>query len=59
MNILNNGRFGIPAACTGSMKYCIKKSVKFFLILVIIDLIFILNLFFIKIITIFNVKFLD
>ena len=27
MNILNNGRFGIPAACTGSMKYCIKKTV--------------------------------
>lgn len=27
MNILNNGRFGIPAACTGSMKYCIKKSI--------------------------------
>ncbi|KHN86962.1 Very long-chain specific acyl-CoA dehydrogenase, mitochondrial [Toxocara canis] len=27
MNILNNGRFGIPAACTGSMKWCIKKTV--------------------------------
>uniref|UniRef100_A0A0K0D3E4 Very long-chain specific acyl-CoA dehydrogenase, mitochondrial n=1 Tax=Angiostrongylus cantonensis TaxID=6313 RepID=A0A0K0D3E4_ANGCA len=27
MNILNNGRFGIPAACTGAMKYCIQKTV--------------------------------
>uniref|UniRef100_A0A0K0DXU5 Very long-chain specific acyl-CoA dehydrogenase, mitochondrial n=1 Tax=Strongyloides stercoralis TaxID=6248 RepID=A0A0K0DXU5_STRER len=27
MNILNNGRFGIPAAMTGSMKYCIDKSI--------------------------------
>uniref|UniRef100_A0AC35TGH4 Very long-chain specific acyl-CoA dehydrogenase, mitochondrial n=1 Tax=Rhabditophanes sp. KR3021 TaxID=114890 RepID=A0AC35TGH4_9BILA len=27
MNILNNGRFGIPAAMTGSMKYCIQKSI--------------------------------
>ncbi|MFH4973585.1 hypothetical protein AB6A40_000294 [Gnathostoma spinigerum] len=27
MNILNNGRFGIPAACTGSMKHCIKKTI--------------------------------
>ncbi|VDO82584.1 unnamed protein product [Haemonchus placei] len=27
MNILNNGRFGIPASCTGSMKYCIQKTV--------------------------------
>nr|CDJ86276.1 Acyl-CoA dehydrogenase and Acyl-CoA oxidase dehydrogenase domain containing protein [Haemonchus contortus] len=27
MNILNNGRFGIPAMCTGAMKYCIKKTV--------------------------------
>ncbi|CAD6192164.1 unnamed protein product [Caenorhabditis auriculariae] len=28
MNILNNGRFGIPAACTGSMKHCIQKTVE-------------------------------
>ncbi|KAI6184255.1 hypothetical protein M3Y97_00576400 [Aphelenchoides bicaudatus] len=28
MNILNNGRFGIPAACTGSMKHCLKKTVE-------------------------------
>uniref|UniRef100_A0A915DUG1 Acyl-CoA dehydrogenase/oxidase C-terminal domain-containing protein n=1 Tax=Ditylenchus dipsaci TaxID=166011 RepID=A0A915DUG1_9BILA len=27
MHILNNGRFGIPAACTGSMKYSIKKTI--------------------------------
>uniref|UniRef100_A0A915EDI9 Acyl-CoA dehydrogenase/oxidase C-terminal domain-containing protein n=1 Tax=Ditylenchus dipsaci TaxID=166011 RepID=A0A915EDI9_9BILA len=27
MNILNNGRFGLPAGCTGSMKYCIKKTI--------------------------------
>lgn len=27
MNILNNGRFGIPAACVGSMKFCIRKTV--------------------------------
>uniref|UniRef100_A0A0K0FB16 Very long-chain specific acyl-CoA dehydrogenase, mitochondrial n=1 Tax=Strongyloides venezuelensis TaxID=75913 RepID=A0A0K0FB16_STRVS len=27
MNILNNGRFGIPAAMTGSMKYCIDKTI--------------------------------
>lgn len=27
MNILNNGRFGIPAACTGAMKVCIKKTI--------------------------------
>ncbi|VDM65662.1 unnamed protein product [Strongylus vulgaris] len=27
MNILNNGRFGIPAACTGAMKFCIQKTV--------------------------------
>ncbi|EYC19538.1 hypothetical protein Y032_0024g922 [Ancylostoma ceylanicum] len=27
MNILNNGRFGIPAACTGAMKLCIQKTV--------------------------------
>ncbi|ULU05171.1 hypothetical protein L5515_013840 [Caenorhabditis briggsae] len=27
MNILNNGRFGIPAACTGAMKHCIQKTV--------------------------------
>ncbi|CEF67376.1 Acyl-CoA oxidase/dehydrogenase, central domain and Acyl-CoA dehydrogenase/oxidase C-terminal domain and Acyl-CoA dehydrogenase/oxidase, N-terminal and middle domain and Acyl-CoA dehydrogenase/oxidase, N-terminal domain-containing protein [Strongyloides ratti] len=27
MNILNNGRFGIPAAMTGAMKYCIDKSI--------------------------------
>uniref|UniRef100_A0A915PXZ4 Very long-chain specific acyl-CoA dehydrogenase, mitochondrial n=1 Tax=Setaria digitata TaxID=48799 RepID=A0A915PXZ4_9BILA len=28
MNILNNGRFGIPAACTGSMKFCIRKTIE-------------------------------
>lgn len=28
MNILNNGRFGIPAACTGAMKHCIQKTVR-------------------------------
>uniref|UniRef100_A0A914HE95 Very long-chain specific acyl-CoA dehydrogenase, mitochondrial n=1 Tax=Globodera rostochiensis TaxID=31243 RepID=A0A914HE95_GLORO len=28
MNILNNGRFGIPAATTGSMKYCIQKTIE-------------------------------
>uniref|UniRef100_A0A8R1HQA4 Very long-chain specific acyl-CoA dehydrogenase, mitochondrial n=1 Tax=Caenorhabditis japonica TaxID=281687 RepID=A0A8R1HQA4_CAEJA len=28
MNILNNGRFGIPAACTGSMKHCIQKTIE-------------------------------
>ncbi|CAB3403799.1 unnamed protein product [Caenorhabditis bovis] len=28
MNILNNGRFGIPAACTGAMKHCIQKTVE-------------------------------
>ncbi|KAI1719984.1 acyl-CoA dehydrogenase, middle domain-containing protein [Ditylenchus destructor] len=28
MNILNNGRFGIPAACTGSMKYSINKTIE-------------------------------
>uniref|UniRef100_A0A8R1XNS8 Very long-chain specific acyl-CoA dehydrogenase, mitochondrial n=1 Tax=Onchocerca volvulus TaxID=6282 RepID=A0A8R1XNS8_ONCVO len=28
MNILNNGRFGIPAACTGSMKFCIQKTIE-------------------------------
>lgn len=33
MNILNNGRFGIPAACTGAMKYCIQKTVLFFVLL--------------------------
>jgi very long chain acyl-CoA dehydrogenase len=27
MNVLNNGRFGIPAACTGAMKYCLQKTV--------------------------------
>uniref|UniRef100_A0A0N4ZFX0 Very long-chain specific acyl-CoA dehydrogenase, mitochondrial n=1 Tax=Parastrongyloides trichosuri TaxID=131310 RepID=A0A0N4ZFX0_PARTI len=27
MNILNNGRFGIPAAMVGAMKYCIQKSI--------------------------------
>ncbi|CAG9533914.1 unnamed protein product [Cercopithifilaria johnstoni] len=27
MNILNNGRFGIPAACSGSMKFCIQKTI--------------------------------
>ncbi|KAL3069575.1 hypothetical protein niasHT_031523 [Heterodera trifolii] len=26
MNILNNGRFGIPAATTGSVKFCIQKT---------------------------------
>lgn len=28
VNILNNGRFGIPAATTGSMKYCIQKTIE-------------------------------
>ncbi|KAH7722958.1 Protein ACDH-12 a [Aphelenchoides avenae] len=28
MNILNNGRFGIPAAMTGCMKHCIKKTIE-------------------------------
>lgn len=28
MNILNNGRFGIPAACTGAMRHCIHKTVE-------------------------------
>lgn len=28
MNILNNGRFGIPAACTGAMKYSLKKTIE-------------------------------
>jgi len=28
MNILNNGRFGLPAGCTGSMKYCLKKTIE-------------------------------
>lgn len=27
MNILNNGRFGLPATCTGAMKYCIQKTI--------------------------------
>ncbi|KAK6039102.1 acyl-CoA dehydrogenase protein, partial [Cooperia oncophora] len=27
MHILNNGRFGIPAMCTGAMKHCIQKTV--------------------------------
>ncbi|CAD5212393.1 unnamed protein product [Bursaphelenchus okinawaensis] len=27
MNILNNGRFGIPAAMTGCMRWCIQKTV--------------------------------
>ncbi|KAI8770611.1 very long-chain specific acyl-CoA dehydrogenase, mitochondrial [Biomphalaria glabrata] len=27
MNILNNGRFGMAAALSGTMKYCIKKAV--------------------------------
>ena len=31
MNILNNGRFGIPAACTGTMKYCIQKTASLYL----------------------------
>lgn len=29
MNILNNGRFGMAAALSGTMKACIKKSVEF------------------------------
>jgi very long chain acyl-CoA dehydrogenase len=28
MNILNNGRFGLPANCTGSMKHCLQKTVE-------------------------------
>uniref|UniRef100_A0A0N5AJS3 Very long-chain specific acyl-CoA dehydrogenase, mitochondrial n=1 Tax=Syphacia muris TaxID=451379 RepID=A0A0N5AJS3_9BILA len=28
MNILNNGRFSIPAACTGAMKTCIIKTIQ-------------------------------
>uniref|UniRef100_A0A8R1DMG2 Uncharacterized protein n=2 Tax=Caenorhabditis japonica TaxID=281687 RepID=A0A8R1DMG2_CAEJA len=28
MNILNNGRFGIPAGCTGAMKYCVQKTIE-------------------------------
>ncbi|KAK0393344.1 hypothetical protein QR680_000161 [Steinernema hermaphroditum] len=28
MNILNNGRFGIPAAMTGAMKHCIQKTIE-------------------------------
>ncbi|PAV63026.1 hypothetical protein WR25_09069 isoform C [Diploscapter pachys] len=28
MNILNNGRFGIPAAMTGAMKFCIQKTIE-------------------------------
>uniref|UniRef100_A0A8R1DFH5 Uncharacterized protein n=1 Tax=Caenorhabditis japonica TaxID=281687 RepID=A0A8R1DFH5_CAEJA len=28
MNILNNGRFSIPAVCTGTMKHCIQKTVE-------------------------------
>ncbi|MCP9261594.1 Very long-chain specific acyl-CoA dehydrogenase, mitochondrial [Dirofilaria immitis] len=31
MNILNNGRFGIPASCTGSMKFCIQKRLLYML----------------------------
>jgi very long chain acyl-CoA dehydrogenase len=27
MNILNNGRFGMVAALSGTMKYCIQKAV--------------------------------
>lgn len=27
MNILNNGRFGMAAALSGTMSYCIKKAV--------------------------------
>ena len=30
MHILNNGRFSIPAACTGSMRFCIRKTVSRF-----------------------------
>lgn len=29
MNILNNGRFGMAAALSGTMKGCIKKAVEF------------------------------
>ncbi|KAI6196689.1 hypothetical protein M3Y94_01138400 [Aphelenchoides besseyi] len=28
VNILNNGRFGIPAAMTGSMRFCIQKTIE-------------------------------
>ncbi|GMT15214.1 hypothetical protein PFISCL1PPCAC_6511 [Pristionchus fissidentatus] len=28
MNILNNGRFGIPAAMVGAQKHCIKKTIE-------------------------------
>lgn len=27
MNILNNGRFGMAAALSGTMRYCVKKAV--------------------------------
>jgi very long chain acyl-CoA dehydrogenase len=30
MNILNNGRFGMAAALSGTMNYCIKKAVSLF-----------------------------
>ena len=29
MNILNNGRFGMAAGLSGTMKYCIRKAVSF------------------------------
>lgn len=29
MNILNNGRFGMAAALSGTMKACVKKSIEF------------------------------
>lgn len=28
MNVLNNGRFGMAAALSGTMRYCIKKAVE-------------------------------
>ena len=28
MNILNNGRFGIPASMSGTMRFCIDKAVR-------------------------------
>ena len=28
MNILNNGRFGMAAGLSGTMKFCIKKAVR-------------------------------
>jgi very long chain acyl-CoA dehydrogenase len=29
MNILNNGRFGIPASMTGCIRHCMQKAVDF------------------------------